>query len=41
MAEQKTQTGAAAAAAPKKPKKTRKNVLDAIAHVHALSLIHI
>ena len=32
MAEQKTQTGAAAAAAPKKPKKTRKNVLDAIAH---------
>ena len=36
MAEQKTQTGAAApAAAPKKPKKARKNVLDAIAHVHA------
>ena len=26
---------AAAAAAPKKPKKARKNVLDAIAHVHA------
>src|SRR6478672_8267061 len=35
MAEQKTQTGAAAAAAAKKPKKARKNVLDAIAHVHA------
>src|SRR5437773_5466229 len=42
MAEQKPQAGgaapaaaAAAAAAPKKPKKARKNVLDAIAHVHA------
>jgi len=38
MAEQKPQPGAAApaaAAAPKKPKKARKNVLDAIAHVHA------
>src|SRR5258705_12951297 len=38
MAEQKPQPGAAApaaAAAPKKPKKVRKNVLDAIAHVHA------
>ena len=35
MAEQKPQTGAAPAAAPKKPKKARKNVLDAIAHVHA------
>ena len=29
------QGGAAAAAAAKKPKKARKNVLDAIAHVHA------
>ena len=44
MAEQKPQgagtagaapAAAAAAAAPKKPKKARKNVLDAIAHVHA------
>ena len=36
MAEQKPQTGGAApAAAPKKPKKGRKDVLDAIAHVHA------
>ena len=45
MAEQKTQQpsgaaagaagAAAAAAAAKKPKKARKNVLDAIAHVHA------
>ena len=40
MAEQKSpQSGssasAAAAAAAKKPKKARKNVLDAIAHVHA------
>ena len=36
MAEQKPQAGGAApAAAPKKPKKARKNVLDAIAHVHA------
>ena len=35
MAEQKTQTGGAPAAAPKKTKKARKNVLDAIAHVHA------
>src|SRR6476661_8056133 len=39
MAEQKTQQSSAAAAAPaagaKKPKKARKNVLDAIAHVHA------
>jgi small subunit ribosomal protein S11 len=33
MAEQKPQASAAAAA--KKPKKARKNVLDAIAHVHA------
>src|ERR1700689_2403261 len=40
MADQKAQqtpagAGAAAAAAAKKPKKARKNVLDAIAHVHA------
>ena len=40
MADQKTpQTASsaagAAAAAAKKPKKARKNVLDAIAHVHA------
>src|SRR3984885_5860121 len=38
MAEQKSQQAAAApaaAAAAKKPKKARKNVLDAIAHVHA------
>src|SRR5438046_10151327 len=42
MAEQKPQAGgaapaaaAAAAAAPKKPKKARKNVAEAIAHVHA------
>jgi len=36
MAEQKPQTGGAApATAAKKPKKARKNVLDAIAHVHA------
>ena len=37
MAEQKAQNNAAsqAAAAAKKPKKARKNVLDAIAHVHA------
>jgi len=38
MAEQKQQQGAAAPAAgagAKKPKKARKNVLDAIAHVHA------
>src|ERR1700685_1084712 len=37
MAGQKTQTGAAAAAtaAAKKTKKARKNVLHAIAHVHA------
>ena len=37
MAEQKPQNNAAsqAAAAAKKPKKARKNVLDAIAHVHA------
>jgi small subunit ribosomal protein S11 len=36
MAEQKPQAGGAApAAATKKPKKARKNVLDAIAHVHA------
>src|SRR5436305_13239631 len=35
--EKPQQAGAApaAAAAPKKPKKARKNVLDAIAHVHA------
>src|ERR1700704_3094677 len=35
--EKAQQAGAApaAAAAPKKPKKARKNVLDAIAHVHA------
>ena len=38
MADQKPQQGAAAqaaGAAAKKPKKARKNVLDAIAHVHA------
>ena len=39
MAEQKAQQSGAGAAAqsggPKKPKKARKNVLDAIAHVHA------
>src|ERR1700748_3962580 len=37
MADQKQQQGAAsgAAAGAKKPKKARKNVLDAIAHVHA------
>ena len=40
MADQKQQSqgsgaAAAAAAAAKKPKKARKNVLDAIAHVHA------
>ena len=35
MAEQKPQTGGAAPAAAKKTKKARKNVLDAIAHVHA------
>ena len=38
MAEQKQnaqQATAAAAAAAKKPKKARKNVLDAIAHIHA------
>ena len=39
MADQKTQqttgAGAGAAAGAKKPKKARKNVLDAIAHVHA------
>ena len=38
MAEEKAKSasgGAAPAAAPKKAKKARKNVLDAIAHVHA------
>ena len=38
MADQKQQQGASAQAAgggAKKPKKARKNVLDAIAHVHA------
>ena len=38
MADQKQQQAAAGSAAPaaaKKPKKARKNVLDAIAHVHA------
>ena len=35
MAEAKPQASATAAAAAKKPKKARKNVLDAIAHVHA------
>ena len=43
MAEQKAQQTAATAAAAaaggaKKPKKARKNVLDAIAHVHACLL---
>jgi small subunit ribosomal protein S11 len=35
MAEQKTAQQPAAANAAKKPKKAHKNVLDAIAHVHA------
>jgi small subunit ribosomal protein S11 len=35
MAEQKTSQQQSAAGGAKKPKKARKNVLDAIAHVHA------
>jgi hypothetical protein len=35
MADQKPQQQGAAGGGPKKPKKARKNVLDAIAHVHA------
>ena len=35
MADQKPQQQSAAGGGAKKPKKARKNVLDAIAHVHA------